>query len=241
MAHSTDFPDSDGARETNLMTISWYLLLGVVFRAPVSTAQQRTEDGGLNLLDVVSKCSVLFVRFRTQGDNSRSLTAEWLKIWASRSQGKPVHTYGWFSGPFNTYSSVSTNGCIWNPIEDGRKREDLQKFVYDILRTIYAAVKKPRELSIARLQADISCSLSWSNLHRANLPDGSRSTWYLVIHVILPTNMRLYRIRPTDTDTCKQCLSQETVLHHFTDWGMRQEIWYWVRIRISPMEWTRDV
>jgi len=71
MAHNTDFPDSDGARTTNLndnnLVSKWF---GAIFRAPLSTTQRRTEDEKLDLLDVVSKCRVLFIRFRTQGDKS---------------------------------------------------------------------------------------------------------------------------------------------------------------------------
>jgi len=76
------------------MAISWYLWLGAIFRVPLSTTRRRTGDASLDSLDVVSKCRVLFIRFRTQGKKSWSLTTEWLKVWTlwSPKGNPPAHT-----------------------------------------------------------------------------------------------------------------------------------------------------
>jgi len=70
------FPDPEGAgaatRNGNI-----HVWRDAVFRVPLSTLQRRTEDRGMELIDFVAQCRVLFlIRFRTQGDRSVSLTAE---------------------------------------------------------------------------------------------------------------------------------------------------------------------
>jgi hypothetical protein len=54
MAHRTDFPEHEGARATILegdivVKMPWYY-----FRSPISTLQQLTEDGGIDLVDVAA-------------------------------------------------------------------------------------------------------------------------------------------------------------------------------------------
>jgi hypothetical protein len=66
----------------------------------------------------------------------------------------------------------------------------------------YTAVMKAQELRIKQLQPAIDRSLMWGNLRNVILPVGVRSAWYMVIQNILPTNVRLHRIRLTDTDKC---------------------------------------
>jgi hypothetical protein len=42
--------------------------------------------------------------------------------------------------------------------------------------------------SETQLQPATDWSLVWDNLHNVILPDGAKSTWYNVIHNILPMN-----------------------------------------------------
>jgi hypothetical protein len=59
-----------------------------------------------------------------------------------------------------------------------------------------------------------------------------------MIHNIIPTNVRLHRIRLTDTNKCTQCGRQDTKLNRLTKCGVRQEIWEWNRPRIAQIERT---
>jgi hypothetical protein len=52
-----------------------------------------------------------------------------------------------------------------------------------------------------QLQPATDWSLVWGNLQNVRLTDGDRAAWYMVIHII-PTNVRLHRIRLTDTEKC---------------------------------------
>jgi hypothetical protein len=72
-----------------------------------------------------------------------------------------------------------------------------------------------------QLQPAVDWSLVWGNLHNVILPDGARSAGYMVTHDIIPTNVRLRRIVPIDTENCLQCERQDTILHELTgDLGM---------------------
>jgi hypothetical protein len=81
IAHSTDFPDPEGARAATLNG-------NFLVRSDLQGASLNltTTDVGMELIDVVTKWRALFlIRSRTQGDRSGSLTADWLNVRTSLS------------------------------------------------------------------------------------------------------------------------------------------------------------
>jgi hypothetical protein len=118
MAHRTDFPEYKGSRATNLNGDIPVYMPWCYFRAPVSTLQHQTEDGGMDLNNVAAKYREVFLRkLWSQRDRSGSLTAEWLSVWASllpKTKPSPC-TYECSLGPRNTCEFIFTNGPIWNP------------------------------------------------------------------------------------------------------------------------------
>jgi hypothetical protein len=89
-----------------------------------------------------------------------------------------------------------------------------------------------------QLQPAIDWSVVWGNLHNISFFDDARSAWYMVIHDLIPTNMRLYRIRLVDTENCTQCGRQDTMLHHLTECGEGKEIWEWTHTQIPRIQTT---
>lgn len=77
-----------------IMTISCYIWHGAIFRVPVSILQRRTENGGLNLIDVVAKCRVLLLtRLRAQwgtGGTADCCMAPGMEL--AITQGNPLFT-----------------------------------------------------------------------------------------------------------------------------------------------------
>jgi len=59
----------------------------------------------------------------------------------------------------------------------------------------------------------------------------------MVIHDTITTNVRLHKIRPTDTEICTHCDRQVTVLRRLTECGVWQ-IWEWIRTRIARIQRT---
>jgi hypothetical protein len=85
--------------------------------------------------------------------------------------------------------------------------------VHDTLRTISTAGNRPREVRIIQIQPAIDRSRVWGNLHNLRFFDGPSSAWYMEMHDIIPTNVRLHRIRPVDTENCTQCERHVTLPH----------------------------
>ena len=127
----------------------------------------------------------------------------------------------------------------WAYMESQRQAETRRAFkrrVYDTLRIMSTVESKPWEVRIMQLQPVIDWSLVWGNLQNVRLTDGDRAAWYMVIHVILPTNVSLHRIRLTDTEKCTQCGRPDTILYRLKESGVRQEIREWTRTRISRIQ-----
>jgi hypothetical protein len=55
----------------------------------------------------------------------------------------------------------------------------------------------------------------------------------MIIHDLIPTNVRLHRIQLRDTDNCTQCARQDMMLHHLTECGVGCEIWEWTCLLIA--------
>jgi hypothetical protein len=51
------------------------------------------------------------------------------------------------------------------------------------------------------------------------VPEEAKSTWYIVIHDTAPTNERLHKIRLSDSDRCRNCDSQDTLVHRLKECG----------------------
>ena len=76
----------------------------------------------------------------------------------------------------------------------------------------------------------------WGNLHNVILPDAARTAWCMVTYDIIPTSVKLHKLRLMDTENCTQCGRQDTILHLLTECGVRQEIYEWIRIRVSRIQ-----
>ena len=78
------------------------------------------------------------------------------------------------------------------PQRQAETRRTSTRRVYDTLQILSPAETKPWEVRIMQLQPAIDWSPVWDHLHNLKLPDGARSAWYMVIHDIIPTNVRLH-------------------------------------------------
>jgi len=179
----------------------------------------------MNLTDVVAQCRALFLTiFWSQRYGSGSVTAEWLSVWVPLPPiTNPPHiriipsTWEYLSIYFHEWE-------IWNP--RGRPNQG------GLLNEECLTPCEPCLLwwrnhgrCAFQLQSAIDWSLVSGSLHNVILPNGGRSAWYMVIHDIIPTNVKLHRIRLMDTRNCTQCGRQHTMLHRLNERGERQKIW----------------
>ena len=73
----------------------------------------------------------------------------------------------------------------------------------------------------------------WTNLNAAWIPNKMRTTWYQVIHDIVPTNDRLARIRLCDDPHCTLCKKTDKILHRLTECNATENIWDWTLERMA--------
>ena len=73
----------------------------------------------------------------------------------------------------------------------------------------------------------------WKDLWEAPVPGATKAAWYKVVHDILPTNERLFRIRMVPTDMCRKCDRTDTLSHRLIECGERGQIWTWTKQRLA--------
>jgi hypothetical protein len=62
-----------------------------------------------------------------------------------------------------------------------------------------------------------------------------RSSWYMAIHDILPTNERLHRIALADSALCTHWGQIDTLSHRLADCGAGKAIWRWTQGHLATM------
>jgi len=73
-------------------------------------------------------------------------------------------------------------------------------------------------MRVVRKCPDVNWKRLWTNLNTAWISDDQRSTWYMVIHDLTPTNDRLAAINLTETNRCSTCEATDTTSAD-TIWG----------------------
>jgi hypothetical protein len=73
----------------------------------------------------------------------------------------------------------------------------------------------------------------WRNLHDAPVAAHHKASWYKASHDIVRTNSRLKKIRMVDTDKCRHCGIQDTLLHRFIVCGQGALTWNWTATKIT--------
>jgi len=102
--------------------------------------------------------------------------------------------------------------------------------------TIYQMARAGRgtqEIRVVQRSLTIDWNRIWRNLRVSWVSEDRQSTWYSVIHDIVPTNERLFAMHLVDTASCRQCGRPETLLHRLTECAHGTEIWEWTRRRMA--------
>ena len=74
----------------------------------------------------------------------------------------------------------------------------------------------------------------WKNILSPQLPAKVRSTWYTVVHDIIPCNERLAKIHLVATDKCKRCLTQvDSIQHRLTQCVISKQIWRTLAVQLA--------
>ena len=70
------------------------------------------------------------------------------------------------------------------------------------------------------------------------VPESTRCIWYQVIHYIIPTNVRLRRIKMVPSDTYRRCTATDTLEHRLIACGEGRTIWQYTKTLLARMTRT---
>jgi len=99
--------------------------------------------------------------------------------------------------------------------------------LYDTVHYMCRAATESKEMLIASLWSQTAWPTVWKNLGEAPVPGATKAAWYKVIHDILPTNIRLCRIRMVPTHACRKYDRTERLSYRFIECGEEEQIWTW--------------
>jgi hypothetical protein len=107
--------------------------------------------------------------------------------------------------------------------------------VYNTMKVLQQNSKDNKEMRIVPTHPGAAWYKIWENLHRVMLPDPVISTWYTVIHDILPTKERLAEIQIAPTNVCAQCGNLDTPRHRIVTCKEGRVMWSWTRARVADI------
>jgi len=116
--------------------------------------------------------------------------------------------------------------------------ESLQTYkrrIYDTLHTMLRAETGTKDMRITRLWPNTDWSTVWKNVGEAPVSGTNEAEWYKIIHDVLPTNVRLHKIRMVPTVGCANCATADRVEHRLIECGEGKIIWKWTRGRLARM------
>jgi hypothetical protein len=131
------------------------------------------------------------------------------------------------------YICISTD----KPTDIVVKRE-----IYERSLKVQHTTAKPRKMRMQTKHPYHNLKKIWQNINKKFLPLSVRTTWYTIVHDIVPTNSRLNNIHLHDTGRCIHCGQRDTVQHRFTACTYTLDLWQWTRVciagflRIHPSE-----
>jgi hypothetical protein len=104
---------------------------------------------------------------------------------------------------------------------------------------------KPPNMRIERLWPTSEGPRVWKNLWTVQVTDSTKTTWYKIIHDIVPTKERLHKIRIAPTENCHLCVRKDTLLHRLAECGDGRYQWEWKKKRLAIMlrtdpRWTPE-
>jgi hypothetical protein len=138
------------------------------------------------------------------------------------SQSTKCHCLSYLNG---ARAGLRTRYAICTDPQIGRDIQTWRRRIYWVLHTMNTTASPARPLRIMKMYPNNNWSRIWLNMHTALIPDTVLSTWYMVIHDILPTKERLKTIAITDSDHCNHCGQTDTMYHRVMECEAGRDMW----------------
>jgi hypothetical protein len=92
-------------------------------------------------------------------------------------------------------------------VEKQGKEEPTKSYrrrLYNAIKLLLGNKQENVEMRFKKIWSDHDWATIWENLHIAPVSATTMGEWYRIIHDLIPTNERLHKIRPSQTDM--QCM-----------------------------------
>ena len=217
-------------------TISYFIWKGSIFRVPISTLQKTKHEGGLDLINPMSKCRAMcLLRFMELYYKNEPTTKELIKqcqlIFPSdnppnrRTKLKDYEYLQWTQND-SAYVKARTS------------HESITAYKKRIYKTLYETTHDPTVIAPIRVMKywpQVDWNTIWKNLWQTPVSDQTRSLWYEVVHDLIPTRQRLQAIRLAPSDACVRCKETDTIQHRLTQCGDARTQWRWTQSKIAKI------
>lgn len=232
--HRSPLP-TDCVRQINA-AVSYFIWKGEIFKFPLSTHYLHSDSGDSALIHLMAKCMTLFIlRMERQCQQIDSFTADWITKWNlhGRSPNPPDITRVPRKLDYiYRYNNEAAYTSVRGTLESQKSYK--RRLCNGLLSSIKDAVGQP-QMRIHKLWPDTTWIKIWKNLGEAPVPEYMRCIWYQIIHNLIPTNVRLRRIKVTPTNICQRCAATNTLEHRLTVCDEGTLIWQYTKTALARM------
>ena len=158
---------------------------------------------------------------RTEGFRDNCLLTN---VEPNRCSGNPPHV-GKIPNKLIHVRKYALDVAYVSPPHTNETLRKLRSRIYGVLRAVRSNTERGDVMRVVRKYPDANWKRLWTSLHTAWISDAKRSTWYMVIHDLTPTNDRLAAINMTETNRCSTCGAIDATQHRLTQCGVSQLIW----------------
>jgi hypothetical protein len=214
--------------------ITWYIWKGAIFRVPITTLQKSKRYGGWGFVDIAAKCSALLLgRMHSQSRKAHLMTAQWLKFWHLHVQPSNPPNMQHIPASLPQLREYASIMAYITPPRPSTAARHFRRQIYHTVHVMLSQQHAPQPMRIEQLFPHTPWEIIWLNWYSVWTSDEIKSVWYVVLHDLVPTNVRLAKIKLKDSPRCGKCGRQDTLQHRLTQCGNATGIWQWTREKMA--------
>jgi len=193
--------------------------------------QTPAREGALDIIDLEGQMH-RFVLTKVM-HNGISSVPWWFRVWCDlppTCNRAPED----FAIPENLLSGMG----VHYPQHVVESENAYKRRVYDTFRVIEGKKYVSRHLRIMNMFPSINWHLMLGNLSQAVVSDEVRSVWYVVVHDLVLTNVKLHSIHVITTDSCLKFGATYALIHSLSECGATVDICTWTTSRLPVIHRT---
>jgi hypothetical protein len=202
-----------------------------MFTVATMILQTPAREGWLNIIDVEGQMH-RFVPTEVMR-NGISSVPWWFRVWCDLPPTCNCAAED-FRIPENLLSGVG----LYYPQHVVESENAYKRRMYDTLRVIEGKKYVSRLLRIMNTFPSINWRLMLGNLSQAVVSDAVCSVWYVVVHELVLTNVKLHSIHVITTDSCLKFEATYAFIHSLTECGDTVDICTWTTARLPMIHRT---